>query len=227
MGARLAMASFFLASALATDIVFLAACALCARGLRLAVLEYTLGIGPLLLRRGSFSLRLLPLSAWFNPATRGGYPRIDPESELATALARGRLRYFEDLPFLAFVGMTLIPVVVALVGTAACLGWRAAPEATLIGLRSYVAGALSPISAGRHLLDAAFADYNRVEGKEFAGRVLAVLGGVSVLWLPSSILFLLGVVVGRVWLRVRFFLWLVARATAVSWAVAFVWWALR
>jgi hypothetical protein len=222
---RFAMGGFFVGAVLALNLVYLASVALCARALSLGVIEYALGMGPLLLRRGSLSVRLLPHAAWFNPASRR-YPYIEADSELGAALAKGRLRYFEDLPFVASVGMMLISVVVAFIGTAACLGWAVAPEATLVGLRSYVAGALRPMSTGQHLLDAAFADYSHVGGLQFTGHLLAVLGGVNLFWLPSSIMFLLGAIGNRAWLRARFLLWLVARAAEVSWTVAFVSWAL-
>jgi hypothetical protein len=222
---RFAMGGVFVGTVFALNLVYLASVALCARALCLGVIEYALGMGPLLLRRGSLSVRLLPHVAWFNPASRR-YPYIDADSELAAALAKGRLRYFEDLPFVASVGMTLIYVVLAFIGTTACLGWAAAPEATLVGLRSFVAGALRPMSTGQQLLVAAFADYSRGGGREFTGHLLAVLGGVNLLWLPGSIMFLLGAIGNRAWLRARFLLWLVARAAELSWTVAFVSWAL-
>src|SRR5580692_2980566 len=128
MGARLAMGGFFLWIVLALNISYLAAVALCARALRLGVTEYALGMGPVLLRGGQFSLRLVPLVAWFDPARRAAARPVDPASRLGIALAQGRLRYFDDLPFVAFVGMALVSAIVALVGTALCLGWGIAPE---------------------------------------------------------------------------------------------------
>jgi hypothetical protein len=227
MGARFAMGGLFLWIALAMNISYLASVVLFARVLRLGVTEYALGMGPVLLRRGSFSLRPVPLVAWFDPARREGFKRVDPESRLGIALVQGRLRYFEDVPFAAFVGMALVSAVIALVGTAACLGWGVALEATMAGLRVYVDGAVSPISEGRRLLDSAFADYSGAGARSFVGHALALLGGMNLLWLPSSIMFLLAVASNSVWLRVRFLVWLVARATEVSWLVGFVVWALR
>ena len=220
------MAMALVAALAASSAAYLALMALAAAVLRIGMLGYTLGFGPVVTRTPSFTLRAVPLGASFLPASRNG--RLPVPDALRALLARGELRCFEDLPLGVGLSLSFASLLVPFVGASAMLGVHGAVDATAAAARDYVAGVLAPVSEAPRLLDAAFAVYRGASRASTAGHTFAVTTALELLYGANNLLFLIALPSPSLVLpRVRFLVFLAIRLMDACWCVGFVLWLLR
>jgi hypothetical protein len=224
---KVQMALMFLGTLVGLSVTYLAVLASCARALRLGVVSYVLGSGPVVMQAGPFKLRLLPFRAVVEPASRNAI--LPPPPSLAAALERGDLRYFDDLPFAVSLGFGFLSAILALLATAVFLGIGQAAHFTVEGVRDYVQGVFGPLSETPRLLDDAFRVYRRSSSPSAVGHALAIGTAINVLWLPNTVMAVLAMSSreSRGWAKVRLLAWLLWRVTELIWFGAFILWLTR
>jgi hypothetical protein len=223
--AKLAMVLVFLGATSATHMAYLATLASLARTLRVGVVGYKLGIGPVVLQTPKLTLRLLPLSASFQPALKR--LALPHPPALAAALERGALRHFDELPLAVSIGLTFCSTLIPLLGAAAAIGVEAAARAMAGGMFDFVRGAVGPLSTAPRLLDEAFANYQGRGPLSVLGHDLAVVAAMDLL-LSGNTLFLLGWLTRSERLQsLRFGMVMVGLVAMASWCVAFGIWLTR
>ncbi len=220
------MVGAFLLIVTAWNLASLGIYALFARSFRVGIVVYAIGYGPVIARLGALSVRLIPLWAWFDPATRTRLRPIAGDSRLGIALRQGRLRYIEDVPRAASVGaVVLLPPLIALAGAALCLGGRVAPSAMISDAVAYVEGALSPLETGRSIIGAAFGEYASGSVSRFVGEALAVLAAYGLVWVIPSTVFVARIASRSPWMRrARVLFWLISHLVEAAWLVAYFAW---
>src|SRR5215831_5966820 len=93
---KIQMAMALAAAMMVCAVGYLVLLAFMATVLRLGVVRYTLGFGPVVTRTPTFDLRAVPLTASFLPATRNALFLVPPS--LRSLLGAGQLRWLDDLP---------------------------------------------------------------------------------------------------------------------------------
>ena len=228
MTEKLALVGFFVVVGVAYNVMYLGAAAATARVFRVAVQSFVLGWGPVLLRRGAFRLHAVPLSAYFEPAYRESLTPVDPASEMGKALERRELRWFDDLSWPAAALLMSLSVWVAVLVAVVGLGVGPAVEATLGAVRSYLVGAVGPLSEAPRLLDAALSYCRAASVLEALGAAFAVLAGVNLLLLPGNVLFVAAIKAKRRGpLYAKAVLMILPLVLGVAWLVGLVVWMAR
>jgi hypothetical protein len=208
--------AFFVAATIGSA-VYLLGVALASRSLRLAVIRFGFGLGPVLVQRGRLYVRLIPWSSYFQPALRDGL--IETPPELVDAIERGELRYYDDLPFMWQVALVLAPDVVLALATIALLGPTTGLRVIYDCGRSFLQGGFAPLSETPATLENAFSLVSA--SAHGVGLVVAAVTAYSAVWIPNNLLF---VVAARhrplPWARVRFVCFLVFHAIGFCWVIA-------
>lgn len=223
---KIQMVLIFFATLFVLSVTYLLVLAVCARALRLGVVKYVLGSGPVVMQTETFKLRFFPFRAFVEPASRNSI--LPPPPRLAAALERGDLRYFDDLPFAVWLGLGFLAVILALMGSATFLGFSPAAHCTVEGVRDYVNGVFGPFSEAPRLLGDAFRRYQRAGTPSFVGHALAIGAAINVLWLPNTVMGLLSMSSKSASLpKIQLLAWLLWRATEVVWFGGFLVWLSR
>ncbi|KYF57909.1 hypothetical protein BE04_46305 [Sorangium cellulosum] len=218
----------FLWASLMMDLAHLGLAALWTRALRIPVKEFAIGYGAVILRAGAFSLRAVPIGAWFDPVVRKPKPSAVTGSTPPSGARDVTIRTLEDASLGASVGLALLAAGVSFAAAALLLGPGHAVDASSAAARSYLLGAMSPLADAPRHLDAALDVYRSNDHRVALGSAAAIIAGINVLWAPSNVMFLLGVTASkRGWLQLRGLLWLAARAIEASWMLGFVVWVVR
>ncbi|WP_437673603.1 hypothetical protein [Sorangium sp. So ce131] len=224
---RLAVGGLFLSVSLMIDLAYLGLAALWMRALRIPVTEYAIGYGAAILRVGAFSLRAIPIGAWFNPLVHRPRPLAGAGATPPSGSRDVTVRYLEDASFGVSAGLALLSAGVPFAAAALLLGPGNAVVTSSSGARSYLLGALDPLADAPRYLDAALEVYRSGNHRVVLGSVAAIIAGINVLWSPSNVMSLLSVTSTRGWLQLRGLIWFAARAAEVSWTLGFVVWVTR